>query len=80
MPYLQFQTSSQQKLYGPKLILLLALLDDLLILPVVGRLPSPAATPHCEGAPLLALLDGMLLRPIVIRLSLPSMNKCEQAL
>ena len=41
--------------------LLLVVLDDLLLLPVVGRVPSPAAIPHCGGVPLLALLDGMLL-------------------
>ena len=63
--------NNQDRLKNTHLTLLLALLDDLLILPVVGHLPSPAATPHCEGAPLLALLNGMLLRPIVVRLSLP---------
>ena len=41
--------------------MLLVVLDDLLLLTVVGRVPSPVAIPHCVGVSLLALLNGMLL-------------------
>ena len=55
-----FFAGKKNKKYA-HLTLLLVVLDDLLLLHVVGRVPSPAAIPHCGGVPLLALLDGMLL-------------------